>query len=162
MNSNPNKSDETQNQILDLYRKLLFAWNQRDASRMASLFSENGDVIGFDGSYMKGPGEIVSILGQIFADHKTAAFVGIVREIRLLNSDSGILRAVVSMVPEGGSDINPAVNALQTVFATREKGEWKIELFQNTPAAYHGRPEAVEELSNELRSAFRISSAEPK
>jgi len=30
---------------------------------------------------------------------------------------------------------------------------WRIALFQNTPAAFHGRPEAAKKLSAELRDA---------
>jgi hypothetical protein len=34
-------------------------------------------------------------------------------------------------------------------------GVYRIEMFQNTPAAFHGRPEASERLSAELREAGR-------
>lgn len=34
---------------------------------------------------------------------------------------------------------------------TKKYGDdWKIELFQNTPAALHGRPEMVQQLTEEL------------
>ena len=34
-------------------------------------------------------------------------------------------------------------------------GKWKIISFQNTPAAFHGRPELAEQLSAELREELR-------
>ena len=34
-------------------------------------------------------------------------------------------------------------------------GQWRIALFQNTPAQFHGRPEAAEALTDELRAAFK-------
>jgi uncharacterized protein (TIGR02246 family) len=141
--------------IRDLYRALLDCWNSGDADGMAALLSTSGSVIGFDGSQMNGRAEMAATLGQIFANHKTAAYVSIVREVRLVRDDVAILRAVVGMVPPGQSDINPAVNAVQSIVAVRENDAWRIALFQNTPAAYHGRPEASEELTEELRGALR-------
>ena len=48
------------------------------------------------------------------------------------------------------SDLDPAVNSIQGMIARRE-GTWQIELFQNTPAAFHGRPEASAALTRELQ-----------
>jgi len=118
---------------------------------MADLFAENGNVVGFDGSQMDGPRQIESVLGQIFADHPTATYVAIVRDVRLLVPGVALLRAVAGMVPRGKSDINPAVNAIQSLIATKKQGRWRIALFQNTPAAFHGRPELSEQLTEELR-----------
>jgi hypothetical protein len=60
-------------------------------------------------------------------------------------------RAVVGMVPPAQSDLNPAVNAIQTLVAAKRDGKWRIALFQNTPAQFHGRPELVQQLTEELR-----------
>lgn len=53
--------------------------------------------------------------------------------------------------PPGKTDINAAVNAIQTLAAKRHDGEWRIASLQNTPAQFHGRPELVEQLTEELR-----------
>jgi uncharacterized protein (TIGR02246 family) len=137
--------------IAALYRRLLESWNRRDASAFAALFEDEGVSVGFDGSPMSGRAEIATTLDQIFADHITATYVSKIRDIRLLASDVALLRAVVGMVPPGRSDINPAVNALQTVVAVNHAGEWRIALLQNTPAQFHGRPEVSEALTQELR-----------
>lgn len=137
--------------ITTLYQRLLDTWNQRDAVAYAALFDEDATVVGFDGSAMNGREEIEATLRQIFADHVTAAYVGKVRGVRLLASGVAILRAVVGMVPPGASDINPAVNAIQTLVAARRDGQWRIALFQNTPAQFHGRPEVSAALTEELR-----------
>jgi uncharacterized protein (TIGR02246 family) len=141
--------------IRDLYAAMLGAWNRRDAGAYAACFAETGSVVGFDGSQMNGPAEIEATLGQIFKDHVTAIYVAIVREVRPLGTDAALLRAAVGMVPPGASDINPAVNAIQSLVAVRRDGRWQIEHFHNTPAAFHGRPDAVEALTTELRAALR-------
>ena len=142
-------TDETR--VRSLYQELLEQWNKRSGREMADLFAEDGNLIGFDGSQINGRPEIGSVLGQIFADHPTAAYVAIVREVRFLSPSVAVLRAVAGMLPPGQSDINPAVNAVQTLVAVRSDGQWRIALFQNTPAQFHGRPELSEALTKELR-----------
>lgn len=138
-------------QIRALYRQLLDSWNKRSAEAFAALFALDGYVIGFDGSQMSGQAEIATTLGQIFADHLTAPYVSKIREVRLLSPGVAVLHAVVGMVPPGQSDINPAVNAIQTLVAARRDGTWSIAHFQNTPVQFHGRPELVQQLTEELR-----------
>jgi len=142
-----------------LYQTLLEAWNDKDAHEMAELFSESGTVVGFDGSQMDGRKQIESVLGQIFADHPTPVYVAVVRGVRFLALGVALLRAVAGMVPRGQFDINPALNAVQTLIATKEQDRWRLALFQNTPAAFHGRPELSDQLTEELRRALRASSS---
>jgi uncharacterized protein (TIGR02246 family) len=134
-----------------LYRQLLDSWNKRSGTGMAALFAEEGNVVGFDGSQMDGRAAIEAELSQIFADHETAAYVGKVREVRLLTPEVVLLRAVAGLVPPGKSEINPATNSIQTLVVTKEDGTWRIALFQNTPAQFHGRPELVEQMTKELQ-----------
>lgn len=142
---------EDEHAVLSLYEQLLDSWNRRDAEAYAVLFAPDGHVVGFDGSQMDGRDEIEATIGQIFADHQTATYVGKVREVKLLAPEVALLRAVVGMVPPGGSDINPEVNAIQSLVAVKQAGLWHIVLFQNTPAQFHGKPELAEALTEELR-----------
>jgi uncharacterized protein (TIGR02246 family) len=73
--------------------------------------------------------------------------------LRLLSAEVALLRAVVGMIPPGRSELEPARNAHQTVVAAKRDGQWRIVLFQNTPAQFHGRPDLVERLTQELRQA---------
>ncbi|MEO8611094.1 MAG: SgcJ/EcaC family oxidoreductase [Chloroflexota bacterium] len=138
--------------ISDLYEALLDAWNQRDAGAFANLFAPNGNLVGFDGSTVNGQQEIEGHLRPIFADHPTAAYVSIIREVRFLSAETALLRAVVGMVPPGQHDINPATNAVQSLVAVLQANEWRIAMYQNTPAQFHGRPEESAALTAELRA----------
>jgi uncharacterized protein (TIGR02246 family) len=146
-------SDEIE--VRALYHQLLDSWNKRNADAFAASFTEDGHVIGFDGSQMAGQAEIASTLRQIFADHLTGTYVNKVRDVRLLSPDVAILRAVVGLVPHAQSDIEPALNAHQTLIATKHDDQWRITLFQNTPAQFHGRPELTQQLTDELRQQPR-------
>ncbi|MFN8444761.1 MAG: SgcJ/EcaC family oxidoreductase [Caldilineaceae bacterium] len=149
------KSTAAKEKITWLHQQMLARWNQQDATAIGELYAADANVIGFDGSQMNGSAEIVTTLADIFAHHKTATYVGKVREVRLLSENTAILRAVVGMIPPGGSDINPAVNAIQSLVAVKEGDTWKIALFHNTPAAFHGHPEASEALTAELRQLLQ-------
>jgi uncharacterized protein (TIGR02246 family) len=69
----------------------------------------------------------------------------------LLTPELALLGAVVGMVPIGQDDLDPDKNAVQTLVAKRHPEGWRVALLQNTPAQYHGRPEAAEALTAELR-----------
>src|SRR3954470_22946114 len=107
------------NEVVALYKRLLEAWNQRDAEAFAALFTPNGSCVGFDGSQMNGRREIAAELGAVFANHQTARYVAKVREVRRLDDRPGsqcaLLRAVAGMVAPGSSELNPAVNAIQSL-----------------------------------------------
>ncbi|HEX6498762.1 MAG TPA: SgcJ/EcaC family oxidoreductase [Micromonosporaceae bacterium] len=145
--------DDTEAAVRDLYLRLLRAWNERDAGRYAALFADDAVVVGFDGSQMTGT-EIGDHIGVIFRDHPTASYVAKVRRVRRYGEAAALLTAIVGMVPPGKRDVNPAVNAVQTLLAEHGPDGWRIVLFQNTPAQYHGRPELAERHTDEMRQVL--------
>ncbi|MCD9022525.1 SgcJ/EcaC family oxidoreductase [Cohnella silvisoli] len=149
-NQSNNTYSAEEKEIYTLYQQLLQGWNNRNADDMAKLFAEDGELIGYDGTFIGGQSEISAHLAPIFADHPTAAYVNKVRVIRLLGPDIAYLRAVAGMVPRGQSELNPNVHAHQTIMAVKQAGNWRIKLFQNTPVQLHGRPEEVQQLTDEL------------
>lgn len=146
--------------VSKLYYDLLQHWNDGDAAGFAALFSEGASAIGFDGTEYRGRSGIQSDLAGIFADHEVPEYVGKVRHVRFLGDDVAVLRGVAGMIPRGESDIDPAFNAVQTVVASRAGKGWVVDVFHTTPAAYHGRPELGERLTEELR-AVRPRTSDP-
>jgi uncharacterized protein (TIGR02246 family) len=141
--------------VRDLYEQILLAWNGRDAAAMAGAFEDDGSIVGFDGSQADSRRAIEEHLRPIFASHPIAAYVAKVREVRILAPAIALLRAVAGMVPPGGGDLNPAVNTIHTLVARKKSGAWLAALFQSTPAAWHGRPNDVAALLDELRDVRR-------
>jgi uncharacterized protein (TIGR02246 family) len=144
--------------VRELYASLLEAWNRRDADAYAALFADDGAMIGFDGSEAETPAGIAGHLGPIFADHPTATYVAKVRGTREVGQDAVVLRAIAGMVPPDADEPNPKVNALHTVVAERRDEGWRIVLFQNTAAQYHGRPEATEAHTAEVKEVRRTGA----
>ena len=132
------------------YTALLQAWNDRQPNRFAALFTSDATVVGFDGSLMNGRADIVAQMRSIFASHSTAAYVAIVREVRALRPGVVLLRAAAGMVPPEGGALIEKVNAQQSAIFVDDGDSPQVALFQNTPAAFHGRPREVETMTDEL------------
>src|SRR5215211_7641341 len=141
-----------ENEIRTLYEKLIAGWNAHDAEAMAAPFAEDGVIIGFDGSVSSGARAIAAEMAGIFADHETGRYAVKVKSVRGLGSQAVILRAIAGLVRPGHSAINSQTNSHQTVVAEEQNGQWRIVLFQNTPAQFHGRPELVEDMTRELQA----------
>jgi uncharacterized protein (TIGR02246 family) len=157
MNSINNPVSPEESAIRIMYKNLLQAWNNADAKTFASFFATDANVIGFDGSQMNGSKDIESQLAVIFKDHKTGTYISLVREVRFIADGIAILQSVAGMVPHGQRDINPAINAVQTAVIQKQDNKYRIQLFQNTPAAFHGRSEEGEKLSKELRKQLEFA-----
>lgn len=145
-----------------LYAQLLQTWDKRNARDFALLFASDGNIVGFDGSQVNGQLEIGAHLSEIFSHHQTPRYVSIVREVRLLAPDVTLLRANTGLVPPDKDDIDPELSAVQSMIAVRKGGTLKIALFQNTPAAFHQRPDLAKQLTEELRHTLQTAKQEPQ
>jgi uncharacterized protein (TIGR02246 family) len=152
--SNPSNAD-AESSARDLYQRLIETWNKRNARDYALLFASSGSVVGFDGSQVNGQLEIGAHVSEIFSHHQTAAYVTIVREVRPLSDGVTLLRANAGMIPPGKDDLEGDLNAVQSMVAVRKNNKWEIALFQNTPAAFHERPDLRKKLCEELRAVLR-------
>jgi uncharacterized protein (TIGR02246 family) len=153
-----NGTEDGDVEVRRLYEAILEGWNRRTGKDFAAPFAEDGEVIGFDGSQMKGRTAIAEEMTRIFEDHQTGRYVGIVRSVRPVGSNGAILRAVAGIVLAGQSDIEPKNNSVQALVAERSDGEWRVVLYHNTPAQFHGRPELAESLTEELRQELRAEA----
>ena len=142
----------SEDDVRALYDRLITGWNDHDGDAMAEPFAEDGVIIGFDGSVSSGRQSIGTEMSSIFADHETGRYAVKVHSVRSLGPQAMILRAIAGLVPAGQTAINSATNSHQTVIAEEQDGQWRIVLFQNTPAQFHGRPELVEEMTRELQT----------
>ncbi len=155
MTAEDSSSSDWERATRELYARLLEAWDKRNARDFALLFASDGSLVGFDGSQVNGQLEVGAHLTEIFTHHQTPRYVSIVREVRLLVNDVSLLRANTGLVPPGKEDIDPALNAVQLMVSVLKAGSWKIALLQNTPAAFHERPDLAKKLSQELRARLR-------
>src|SRR5437764_949573 len=110
--------------IFELYYRLLQAWNEKDAKSFAWLFSGTALVIGFDGSFMTGQEQVEKELKTIFNNNDTGIYVSKVMDVKHLDYHCLLLSAIAGMIPAGNTDINPSLNAVQTLLAVKKDSVW--------------------------------------
>jgi uncharacterized protein (TIGR02246 family) len=139
--------------IRSLYQQLMDGWNAASGDAFAAPFEEDGDLVGFDGTHIKGRQEIASFHQHLFDMFlKGSRLVGKVRSVRFLTSNVAVMHAVGGTVMAGESDLERERNSVQTLVAVKRNGKWSLAAFQNTRAIYMGRPEESQKLTEELRA----------
>ena len=144
-------------QIRALYAAFLDGWNRRSGAAVAATFADDGDIVGYDGTHTSGRLSIASELRRVFGSHPTATYVGLVRSVRPIGPGAALLLAQAGVIPPGEEDLEPALHCQHTLVAVDEGGgRWKTSLFQITPAAFAGKPEARDALTTELRGLLAV------
>lgn len=153
----PAKLNADEAHIRTLNLELLRAWNARNASAFAALFTEGGAIVGVDGTVIAGSAAIGAYMSDLFARHETPAYVSLIRWVRFPSEDFAIAHGIVGMPSLLTGEINPTLNAIQMLTCSRRDGVWRIELFQNTPAQLHGDPDEVARMTEELQQRLTHS-----
>ncbi len=126
--------------IRDLYHELMDAWNKGSGEAFAATFTENGDLIAFDGTHFKGRQEIAPFHQRLFETHlKGTRLVGKVTSLRFLSPDVALMHAIGGTVMRGKSQPSPERDSIQTLVATKRGGDWRLAAFQNTRVRPMGR-----------------------
>jgi uncharacterized protein (TIGR02246 family) len=116
-----------------LNQEVMNGWNQGSGDAFAAAFTEDGDLVGFDGTHFKGRQEIAPFHQQLFDKWlKGSRLVGEVKDVRFLSPDVALMHAVGGTVMRGKTDPVPERDSIQTLVAMRQDGEWRLAAFQNT------------------------------
>jgi uncharacterized protein (TIGR02246 family) len=139
--------------IRSLYFQMIDGWNKGSGDAFAAPFAEDGDLVGFDGTHLKGRQEIASFHQRLLDTFvKGSRLVGKIRNIRFLTPDVAIMHGVGGTTMAGQSDIDPERNSIHTLVVMKGSDDkWRIAAFQNTRAQYIGRPDMSQALTEELR-----------
>jgi uncharacterized protein (TIGR02246 family) len=147
-------SDEGEAAIHALYFQMIDGWNKGNGDVFAAPFAEDADLVGFDGTHLKGRQEIASFHQRLFDTFvKGSRLIGKVRNVQFLTPDVAIMHAVGGTIMAGQSDIESERNSVHTIVAKKDdvSSQWHIVAFQNTRAQYIGRPDMVQALTEDLR-----------
>ncbi len=81
---------------------MIDGWNQDDGDSFASPFAEDGDLVGFDGTHLKGRQQIASFHQQLLDTYvKGSRLVGKIRNVRFLAPDVAIMHVVGGTIMKG-------------------------------------------------------------
>src|SRR5829696_6982462 len=109
-----------------LYQQLMDGWNQGSGEAFAAVFTEDGDLVAFDGTHFKGRQQIAPFHQQLLDNKwmKGSRLVGEVKDVRFLSPDIAVMHAVGSTVMRGKSEPSPERASIQTLVVVREGDEW--------------------------------------
>jgi uncharacterized protein (TIGR02246 family) len=116
-----------------LYRELMEGWNRGSGEDFAAVFTEDGDLVAFDGTHFEGRAQIAPFHQELFDKWmKGTRLVGRVKDVRFLSPNVALMHAVGSTIKRAKSVPSPERDSIQTLVATRQNGEWRFAAFQNT------------------------------
>jgi len=146
-------TDDDKAVIRALYFQMIDGWNRGSGDDFAAPFGEDGDLVGFDGTHLKGREEIASFHQQLFDTFlKGSRLIGKIRNVRFLTPDVAIMHVVGGTIMAGQTDIEPERNSIHTLVVMKgSDGKWRLAAFQNTRAQFIGRPDLSQALTEELR-----------
>ena len=108
------------------------AWTKGDAKLWGEQFAEDADFTVWTGTYVKGREAITrgheEIFGTIYKGTKLRLSV---RSIRFLRDDVAVVHTDGSVVKQE-EEFPSAPQVVPTFVFTKEKGQWRIAVFQNT------------------------------
>src|SRR5262245_48143965 len=123
--------------IRGLYEQAMDAWNKGSGEAFATVFTEDGDLVAFDGTHFKGRKEIAPFHQQLFDTHlKGTRLVGKVGDVRFVSADVAVSHAVGGTIMRGKSAASPERDSIQTLVAVRHRGDWRFAAFQNTRVSH--------------------------
>jgi uncharacterized protein (TIGR02246 family) len=148
--------------VRGLYRQLMDGWNQGSGAAFAAAFTDDGDLVAFDGTHLRGREQIAAVQQRLFDRYlKGSRLVGSVEQVRFLGPDSAVMHAVGNTVMRGKSRPAPQRASIQTLVAVRREGGWRVAAFQNTRVRPIGRGAGtflVWSLGDWLWKTFRLST----
>jgi len=134
-------------------------WNAGSGEAFAAAFAEDGDLIGFDGTHLKGRQKIAPFHQRLFETHlQGTRLVGRIKSVRFLGTEVALVHALGRTVMPGKSAPSAGRASIQTLVAVERRGQWRIAAFQNTRVRPMGRNTAgalLWLLSDWLWTAFR-------
>ncbi len=123
-----------------LYQELMDGWNKGIGESFAAPFAADGDLVGFDGTHLKGRGEIASFHQALFDKWLIGTrLVGEVKSVRFPTPDVALVHAIGGTVMRGKSQPSPERDSIQTLVVTRRGDEWCLAAFHNTRVRPMGR-----------------------
>src|SRR2546427_4176714 len=120
--------------VRGLYQQFMDAWNRGSGAGLAAVFTDDGDLVAFDGTHLRGRQVIASHHQRLFDKWlKGTRLVGQVTDLRFLGSDVAVMHAVGGTVMRGKHAPSPGRDSIQTLVATRDEGgDLRLAAFQNT------------------------------
>jgi uncharacterized protein (TIGR02246 family) len=126
-----NAADEAS--IRENVSQMEFGWNTKSGALFAKPFAVDADYVVVNGMHLRGREAIDQGHQRIFDTfYKNSTLSLSIKQIRFLRPDVAVVHVVGHNRTRLGEETREAKGIL-TLVMTKEKGDWKIVAFQNTP-----------------------------
>jgi uncharacterized protein (TIGR02246 family) len=119
--------------IRALLAQVADAYNRGDASGFSASFTSNGDLITGAGDHLINAAEIESYISQLIAKQpKGTKFIPTATNVRFVRPDIAVLTFDGGWLYPGETAISTKSQGIHSIVAVRDKGVWRVVLFQRT------------------------------
>jgi uncharacterized protein (TIGR02246 family) len=133
VNNDRSASSQDEQSVRGLYRQFMDAWDKGDATALAAVFTDDGDLVGFDGTHLRGRAVIEEFQQKLFDKYlKGTRLTGTVNAVRFLHPDTAVMHAIGGTILRRKTKPARARDSIQTLVAARTDDGWRLAAFQNT------------------------------
>ena len=126
----PNAADE--DAIRAIHQPMIEAWNTSRGVAFAAPFTDDVDVVVFEGTHLKGRQKIAAFHQPIFDTVvKGSRLEGEVQFVRFLSPQLAVMHSVVRVTLPGHTATSPGRDSMQLYVVTNRDGDWRAEVVLN-------------------------------
>jgi uncharacterized protein (TIGR02246 family) len=129
----PDRTDQDLAELGEIPHRMISAWNRGDGDAFAAPFTETADFVAFEGTHLRGRGEIAAFHRELFAGAVLGTTLeGGVRFVRLLTPELAVVHAWARYRTLPGA-AGPAGGraSMQLFVVVKRDGVWSAEAMQN-------------------------------
>jgi uncharacterized protein (TIGR02246 family) len=133
MTTEPESHDADHAAVRGLYHELIEGWNEGSGARFAAVFTDDGDLVAFDGTHLGGRSVIEAFQQELFDKWvKGTRLTGTIEQVRFLDADTAVMLATGGTIMRRKTKPARARDSIQTLVAVRTPDGWRLTAFQNT------------------------------
>lgn len=118
-----------------LFTKVRKAWHEGNARNFATCFANDGTLIAFDGTFVKGKQAIFTYAQRLFAAEEDQTYQSVLVETQLLTANVVLMRCHTGKIKRETGRISRERLAYLTLIM-QKKAVWEVVLMQYTPAHF--------------------------
>lgn len=136
-----------------LFKELQAAWLNRNGRNFAACFANDGTLIAFDGTYVKGKSEIYRYVQELFRVEQDLLYQSVPVELKRLTPTIVLFRCHTGKIRRETNRIRDERMAHLTLLL-QKKAVWEIVLMQYTPASFETYPKMRTSFQYELEESM--------
>ena len=126
------EAEESRAAFFTLIETFVAGWNAADASRLASVFSEDADFTAITGLHARGRDLIARGHHEILTTiYRGTTLAGEIENVQFLRHDVALVNAKFFLLKDGQTFFPGVTHTSAGLVAIKENGEWRIAVFRN-------------------------------